>query len=83
MTVLFDLEQAIIRLWGTDEDINLLYESVMDKDPTTDDIANTLIGLKYMMHMRGEKCFELFEQFTKEYYEMKKQNEHLLSQQRS
>ena len=79
----FDLEQAIIRLWGTDEDIQLLYENVMEKNPSIDDIANTLTGLKHIIQMRGEKCFELFETFTREYYELRKQNEHLLSQQKS
>jgi hypothetical protein len=79
----FDLEQAIIRLWGMDEDINLLYENVMEKNPTNDDIANTLLGLKSLMQLRGEKCFELFETFIREHYELKKQNEYLLSSQKS
>jgi len=79
----FDLEQAIIRLWGTDEDIHLLYESVMEKNPTKDDIANALLGLKSIIQLRGEKCFELFETFTREHYELRKQNEHLLSEQKS
>lgn len=80
--VQFDLEQAIIRLWGMDEDIGLLYENVMEKNPTNDEIANTLLGLKSLMHMRGEKCFELFEAFIGEYYILKKQNEYLLSSQK-
>lgn len=78
----FDLEQAIIRLWGTDEDIQLLYESVMEKEPSKDEIANVLLGLKSILQMRGEKCFELFESFNREYYILKKQNEYLLSQQK-
>jgi hypothetical protein len=78
----FDLEQAIIRLWSMDEDIGLLYENVMEKNPPTDDIANALLGLKSLMQMRGEKCFELFESFIREYYELKKQNEYLLSSQK-
>ena len=79
----FDLEQAIIRLWGTDEDIHLLYESVMEKNPTKDDIANALLGMKSMIQLRGEKCFELFESFIREHYELRKQNEYLLSEQKS
>jgi hypothetical protein len=79
----FDLEQSIIRLWGTDEDIQLLYETVMEKDPSKDDIANTLLGLKSIMHLRGEKCFELFETFLREHYALRKQNEYLLSEQKS
>jgi hypothetical protein len=78
----FDLEQAIIRLWSMDEDIELLYENVIEKNPTNDEIANTLLGLKSLMHMRGEKCFELFESFIREHYELKKQNEYLLSTQK-
>jgi hypothetical protein len=79
----FDLEQAIIRLWGTDEDIELLYASVMEKNPSKDDIANALLGLKTIIQLRGEKCFELFETFTREHYELRKQNEYLLSEQKS
>ncbi len=63
--------------------IHLLYESVMEKNPTKDDIANALLGMKSMIQLRGEKCFELFETFTREHYELRKQNEHLLSQQKS
>jgi hypothetical protein len=55
----------------------------MEKNPTNDEIANALLGLKSLTHMRGEKCFELFESFIREYYELKKQNEHLLSTQKS
>jgi hypothetical protein len=55
----------------------------MEKNPTNDDIANVLLGLKSLMQMRGEKCFELFESFIREYYELKKQNEYLLSSQKS
>ena len=79
----FQLEEAIIRLWSTDEDINLLYENIMEKDMTKDQIANTLLGLKSIVQMRGEKCFELFETFSREHYELEKENEHLLSKQKS
>jgi hypothetical protein len=79
----FDLEQSIIRLWGTDEDIELIYASVMEKNPSKDDIANALLGLKTLIQLRGEKCFELFETFTREHYELRKQNEYLLSEQKS
>jgi hypothetical protein len=79
----FDLEQAIMRLWGTDEDIQMIYENVMEKNPSQDVLANALLGLKVLTQMRGEKCFELFETFIREYYELKKQNEYLLSQQKS
>ena len=79
----FQLEEAIIRLWSTDEDINLLYETIMEKDMTKDQIANTLLGLKSIVQMRGEKCFDLFETFSREHYELEKENEHLLSQQKS
>ena len=78
----FQLEEAIIRLWSTDEDINLLYENIMEKDMTKDQIANTLLGLKSIVQMRGEKCFDLFETFSREHYELEKENEHLLSQQK-
>lgn len=61
MTDRFDLEQDIMKCWNVTEDIYLLYENVMEKDLTTDDIANALLGMKTIYDMKFEKMFDHFE----------------------
>ena len=62
----FDLEQNIMRCWNVTEDIDLLYENVMDRSPemTTDDIANALLGMKQLYEMKFEKLWANFEQLV-------------------
>jgi hypothetical protein len=62
----FDLEQNIMRCWNVTEDIDLLYENVMEKDMTTDDIANALLGLKQLYEMKFNKLWDNFEQLIKD-----------------
>jgi hypothetical protein len=64
----FDLEQNIMKCWNVTDDINLLYENVMDSNPelTTDQIANALLGMHQLYEMKFEKLFRNFEQLVKE-----------------
>lgn len=62
----FDLEQDILKCWNITEDIDLLYRSVMEKEMTTDDIANYLLGLKTMYELKFDETFACFEQLVKE-----------------
>lgn len=57
----FDLEQGIMRCWNITDDINLLYQNVMEKDMSTDDIANFLLGLKTIYEAKFEETFNIFE----------------------
>lgn len=57
----FDLEQDIMKCWNVTEDINLLYRNIMEKDMSTDDIANALLGIKTLYEMKFEEMFENFE----------------------
>ena len=68
MTDRFDLEQSILKCWNVTDDIDLLYENVMDRSPemTTDDIANALLGMKQIYEMKFEKLFSQFEELVKE-----------------
>jgi len=63
----FDLEQAIMQLWMIADDIDTLYKYFYERheDMTVDDMANALLGLKQMAHMRGELAFEIFENMVK------------------
>lgn len=57
----FDLEQGIMKCWSVVDDIDMLYEGVLERDMSNDDIANALLGMKVLYQMKFEKCFELFE----------------------
>ena len=72
---IFDLEQEIMNAWHVVDDIDLLYENVIETDMSTDDIANVLLGLKGVYNMRFQKLFDTFEEVCKEYHAMRKQNE--------
>lgn len=64
----FDLEQAIMALWGTVEDIQLIYEHYYEhhESMSVDDMANVLLGLQQLVHMRGQKTFDIFERIVRE-----------------
>lgn len=58
----FDVEQGILSCWHVTDDVDLLYKQVMDGNPTKDQIANTLLGLKAIYEMRFNALFEQFEE---------------------
>jgi hypothetical protein len=60
MTDRFELEQHIMKCWNVTEDINLLYKNVMEKDMSTDDIANFLLGLETIYNHKFEELFDTF-----------------------
>ena len=80
---IFDLEQEIMNTWYVVDDIDLLYENVIETDMSTDDIANILLGLKSVYSMRFQKLFNTFEEVCKEYHAMRKQNENNYTQSRN
>lgn len=58
----FELEQAITQMWSTSDDLDLLLDHVVGHDDlTTDQIANTLMGLKELHNMRVQRVFDIFE----------------------
>lgn len=62
----FDLEENIMRCWNITDDIDLLYENVMESDMTKDDIANALLGMKTMYEMKFNKLWNNFETLIRE-----------------
>jgi len=74
MTI-FELEQEIMKAWHVIDDIQLLNENVMESNMSRDEIANALVGLESIYHMRFLKLFDVFEEVCKEYHAMRKQNE--------
>jgi len=58
----FALENCIMHMWNTKEDIDLLLTYYCDSPTpvTEDEIANILIGLSAIHNMRCEKLFDTF-----------------------
>lgn len=61
----FDLEQDIMRTWHIIEDLDIFCEEVGEKDMSTDDLMNRLIGLSSVYNARFEKLFNTFEKLIK------------------
>mgnify|MGYP003338767264 CR=1 FL=1 len=62
----FDLEEAIMHCWATVDDLDLLAENMLAKgDVDAELLANTLIGLRQLHHMRVEKVFDIFSDLIK------------------
>ena len=75
MTVpVLELEQNIMNCWHIVDDLDLLEESVMERDMSTDDVANILLGMKSLYQIRFEKCFDSFEDVMREIREARKSN---------
>ena len=56
----FDLEQQIMKCWNVTDDIQLVYETVLDKEMTKDQIANCLLGMHQMYELKFNKLFDTF-----------------------
>lgn len=62
MTTRFDLEQKILGCWNVTDDIADLNERIQNgPEMSTDDIANYLLGLQTIYHVKFEKMFSMFE----------------------
>jgi hypothetical protein len=59
---IYDLEQPIMNCWSTQEDIELLYENIMNNDMSKDDISNVLLGIAKLHNLRSQKLFDTYEQ---------------------
>ncbi len=63
-TTRFDLEDAIMQCWHTCDDIELLINAILeppeDDELLNDRLANALIGLKELHHLRSSKLFDIF-----------------------
>lgn len=64
----FDLEQQILDCWHITDDLDTLATGVMEHGYDEDKVANIVLGLKELYHIKFEKCFETFESFLKDYY---------------
>ena len=64
----FELEDAIKRLWSSDQYVETVFKYYYDRQGEVDveEMANALLGIKQLIHMRGELAFEIFEKLVKE-----------------
>ena len=61
----FDFEQDIYQCWHIIDDLKQLTEMVLDRDASTDDIANILLGLQTLYDDRFEQLMESLEYILK------------------
>lgn len=61
----FDLEQNIMKCWNITEEIDLLYKNVLEKDMSTDDISNFLLGLSTIYNAKFAELFDNFSELIK------------------
>ena len=68
---MYDLEQRIMECWELVDDVNLLYEQVMDKDlhKDQDRLANALLGLHTIYEMKFERAFNTYEEALKQCFD--------------
>ena len=60
-----DFEQDIYQCWHIIDDLKQLTEMVLDRDASTDDIANILLGLQTLYDDRFEQLLKSLEYILK------------------
>jgi hypothetical protein len=63
MKTRFDLEQQILDCWGICDDLNTIFEYFYEQQEPVDvdKLANILLGLKELYHIKFEQTFNTFE----------------------
>ena len=63
----FDLEQQIMAMWGTKEELELFLDYYMDgpKSMTEDEVHNLVYGIACMHNLKSDKAFKTFESLLK------------------
>jgi hypothetical protein len=59
----FDIEQAIMAVWSTDQDIDALLWRMEDSPNgplSEDDLANYLLAIKHTLNLRCERLFDVY-----------------------
>ena len=63
MNKLHDLEPIIMDCWKVCNDIETVFKQIGDgeREPTHDELMNTLMGMKQLYEWKFEQLFEMFE----------------------
>lgn len=62
------LEEQILDCWRITDDLDTLFEAVLDTGLSPDQISNILLGIKDLYSLKFEKTFHVFEELVAEYY---------------
>jgi hypothetical protein len=70
----FDLEQGIMGCWHVTDDLNVLFEELVENQTfTKDQASNFVLGLSTIYEAKFDKLFRTFEDFLKTYYTISKE----------
>ena len=60
---LYELEQPIMDCWSVCNDLETVFKQIGDgeREPTHDELMNTLMGMKQLYEWKFEQLFEMFE----------------------
>ena len=63
MTKLYDLEQPIMDCWSVCNDLETVFKQIGDgeREPTQDELMNTLMGMQQLYQWKFEQLFNLYE----------------------
>ena len=69
----FDLEQQIMAMWGTKEELELFLDAYMDgpAEMDEDEVHNIVYGIACMHNLKSDKAFRTFESLLKAFREEK------------
>lgn len=65
---MMQMEENIMACWQVEQELDILFEYVMEGDLDRDRIANIVLGMKELSNLRFDKLFNNFERAVKEYY---------------
>lgn len=58
----FEMEQQLLDCWKVTDDLNAVFEGVIEQDMKRDDVANVLLGMQQLYNLKFEKLWRLFEE---------------------
>jgi hypothetical protein len=61
----FDLEQAIMTVWGLEEDLDALYGYLYEMDADADTVANAILGAKVLHTARCTRLWDIFNKLAR------------------
>ena len=63
MSELHEMEKMIMDCWHVVDDLEVVFKQVCDgqREPTTDELTNTLMGMHQLYHWKFEQLFDKYE----------------------
>ena len=67
MTKLYDLEEKIMDCWSVCNDLAVVFRQIGDgeRDPTPDEMMNTLMGMQQLYQWKFEQLFNRYEKIQR------------------